>query len=149
MPNFLEKIWRNQIYLIFSCFFMILLIIMFFVNGLGVYEYVGDQILIMFTLLNMYTIYMQYMYTITKVEVEKLEGAYVMAGGNSGKGRDEVETIISNFGNEDVILDLDSDDGGMFGSSVVEANKNKNTKENFNENENKNNFNEYEKNRKI
>jgi hypothetical protein len=67
MPNLLEKIWRNQIYLIFSCFFMILLIIMFFVNGLGVYEYVGDQILIMFTLLNMYTIYMQYMYTITKV----------------------------------------------------------------------------------
>jgi hypothetical protein len=81
--------------------------------------------------------------------VQKLEGAYVMAGGNSGKGRDEVETIISNFGNEDVVLDLDSDDGGMFGSSVVEANKNKNTKKNFNENEDNNNFNEYEKSRKT
>ena len=86
------------------------------------------------------------MYTITQVEVHKLEGAYLIAGGKLGKGGDEIETIISNFGNEDVILDLDSDEGGMFGSSVVDTNKNNNL-QSINENKNKNEFKDFERNK--
>ncbi len=71
-PTLLDKIWRNQIFLIFSAFYIILVVITFAVNGFGVYEYIGDQILIIFTIMNMYTIYMQYMYSVTKMELTKL-----------------------------------------------------------------------------
>lgn len=71
-PTLLDKIWRNQIFLIFSVFYIVLLVITFVVNGFGVYEYIGDQILIIFTIMNMYTIYMQYMYSVTKMELTKL-----------------------------------------------------------------------------
>jgi hypothetical protein len=65
MPKLFDKIWRNQIFLIFSCFYIILLMIIFVINGFGVYEYIGDRILILFTIMNMYTIYLQYMYSVT------------------------------------------------------------------------------------
>ncbi len=58
--------------MIFSAFYIILVVITFVVNGFGVYEYIGDQILIIFTIMNMYTIYMQYMYSVTKMELTKL-----------------------------------------------------------------------------
>jgi len=62
--NFFDKIWRNQMFLAFSFLYIIVMIVMLVANGFSVYDYVGNRILILFTFMNMYTIYLQYMYSI-------------------------------------------------------------------------------------
>lgn len=49
----------------FSIFFIFISIVMFFVNGYNIFSYTGNRILLLFTQANMYTFYMQYMYSVT------------------------------------------------------------------------------------
>ena len=67
-----DKIWRNQIFMIFSIIFVIMILVMAFVNGYGVYDYVGSRILIFFVFMNLYTAYLLYMYSITHEELKEI-----------------------------------------------------------------------------
>ena len=96
--NFFSKIWRNQMFLVFSFIFFLVIIIMLIINGFSVYEYTGNRILILFGFMNMYTVYLQYMYSINGAEVKRLEREKIIGGGELN--RNEVETVISNFGGE-------------------------------------------------
>lgn len=52
-------------FLMFSFIFIVVIIVMLIINGFSVYEYTGNRILILFTFMNMYTIYLQYMFSVT------------------------------------------------------------------------------------
>lgn len=64
--EFFNKIWRNQMFLVFSFIFFLVISIMLVINGFSVYEYAGNRILILFGFMNMYTVYLQYMYSINE-----------------------------------------------------------------------------------
>lgn len=68
-----EKLWRNQLFMFFSIFFIFISIVMFFVNGYNVFSYTGNRILLLYTQANMYTFYMQYMYSVTAEEKTRIE----------------------------------------------------------------------------
>ena len=70
--NFFNKIWRNQMFLLFSFIFIVVIVVMLIIDGFSVYEYTGNRILILFGFMNMYTIYLQYMYSINSAEAKKL-----------------------------------------------------------------------------
>ncbi len=59
--------------------------------------------------MNIYTVYLQYMYSINGAEVKRLEREKIIGGGELN--RNEVETVISNFGGEEIMVDLDSEMG--------------------------------------
>ena len=63
-----SKLWRNQLFMFFSIFFIFISIVMFFVNGYHIFSYEGNRILLLYTQANLYAFYMQYMYSITKEE---------------------------------------------------------------------------------
>jgi hypothetical protein len=86
--NFFSKIWRNQMFLLFSFIFFIVIIVMLVIDGFSVYEYTGNRILILFGFMNMYTIYMQYMYSINGAEADRLEKEKII--GNGEYNRNEV-----------------------------------------------------------
>lgn len=56
--------------------------------------------------MNMYTIYLQYMYSVNTAEATRLQKDKVL--GNGDFTQNEVETIVSHFGNEEIMVDLDS-----------------------------------------
>ena len=68
-----DKLWRNQLFMFFSIFFLIITLVMFFVNGFHIFDMAGNRILFLFTAMNMYTFYMQYMYSITAEERDRIE----------------------------------------------------------------------------
>lgn len=105
-------------FLMFSFIYIILIIFMLIVSGFGVYEYAGNRILILYTFMNMYTYYLQYMYTVTRDQANNLDRNRIM-GDNMGN---QVETIISNFGNDEIMVDLDSEPG----SEIYHGNTNNN-----------------------
>lgn len=63
--NFFDKIWRNQMFLLFSFLYIVVILVMLIIEGFSVYEYTGNRILILFGFMNMYTIYLQYMFSIS------------------------------------------------------------------------------------
>lgn len=63
-----EMLWRNQLFLLFSIFFIVLTVAFFFVEGFEINSLTGSRILLLYTLMNMYTFYLQYMYSITSEE---------------------------------------------------------------------------------
>lgn len=63
--NFFDKIWRNQMFLLFSFLYIVIILVMLIIEGFSVYEYTGNRILILFGFMNMYTIYLQYMFSIS------------------------------------------------------------------------------------
>jgi len=62
-----SKIWRNQLYLIFVIFFIILVTGLIIFDGFHIFNLVGRRILLIFTVMNVYTFYMQYMYSVTRM----------------------------------------------------------------------------------
>ena len=62
--NFFNKIWRNQMFLLFSFIFIVVIVVMLIIDGFSVYEYTGNRIMILFGFMNIYTVYLQYMYSI-------------------------------------------------------------------------------------
>ena len=60
-------------FLAFSFLYIIVMIVMLVINGFSVYEYAGNRILILFSFMNMYTIYLQYMYSINSKEAQHLD----------------------------------------------------------------------------
>lgn len=71
--NFFDKIWRNQMFLLFSFLYIVVILVMLIIEGFSVYEYTGNRILILFGFMNMYTIYLQYMFSISSQEAAKLD----------------------------------------------------------------------------
>lgn len=67
-----QLLWRNQLFLFFSVFFIVMVIALFFVNGFEINSFAGNRILLLFTMMNMYVFYMQYMYTISKEERDRV-----------------------------------------------------------------------------
>lgn len=63
--GFTNKLWRNQMFMVFSAFFIVTLGVITISNEFTIFEYAGNLILLQFTVINMYTIFMQYMYSIT------------------------------------------------------------------------------------
>jgi hypothetical protein len=61
-----EMLWRNQLFLFFSVFFIVITIVLFFVNGFEINTLAGNRILLLYTSMNMYTFYMQYMYSLSR-----------------------------------------------------------------------------------
>lgn len=53
----------------------------FFVNGLSINYFMGNRILLLFTMMNMYTFYLQYMYSLSRDERGRVERGQVEAGG--------------------------------------------------------------------
>ena len=70
----------------FSIFFLFLTIVMFFVNGFSINDMAGNRILLLFTLMNMYTFYLQYMYSITGEERDKVEKGEIYGDANRQGG---------------------------------------------------------------
>mgnify|MGYP001057630229 CR=1 FL=1 len=105
-------------FLMFSSIYILVIVVMLIIEGFSVYEYTGNRILILFGFMNMYTIYLQYMYSINNQEALKLDRERLTGSGNLG--RSEVETIASHFGNEEIMVDLDSEAGdqSMFHQNI-------------------------------
>ena len=105
-------------FLMFSFIYIVVIVVMLIIEGFSVYEYTGNRILILFGFMNMYTIYLQYMYSINNQEAAKLDRERLTGSGNLA--RSEVETIASHFGNEEIMVDLDSEAGdqSMFHQNI-------------------------------
>ena len=44
-----SKLWRNQLFMFFSIFFIFTTIVMFFLNGFSIFSYSGNRILLLYT----------------------------------------------------------------------------------------------------
>lgn len=66
-----DKLWRNQLFLFFSVFFLFLTAMLFFIEGFRIYTYEGNRILVLYSLMNFYVFYLQYMYRVPKEELER------------------------------------------------------------------------------
>ncbi len=66
-----ELLWRNQLFLLFSASFIIMTIALIFINGFEINYLAKNRILLLF-FMNIYTFYMQYMYSISKEERERV-----------------------------------------------------------------------------
>lgn len=66
------RTWRSYLYMVFSSVFIIAVFIIIISNSLILYNYSAPAILIIFTLVNIYVYYLQYMYTITREELDKI-----------------------------------------------------------------------------
>jgi hypothetical protein len=76
--KFEGKLWRNQLFVFFSIFFIIVtffckysLNVVFFINGFDIHSFIGGRVLILYVELNTYLIYMQYMYSPTAEAIQK------------------------------------------------------------------------------
>lgn len=59
-----ERLWRNEMFLIYSGLFQIAQFIFFTIdNSFGVFQYDGSNVMFVYSFLNLYTWYLQYMYT--------------------------------------------------------------------------------------
>lgn len=97
-----ELMWRNQLFMFFSIFFIIVTVVLFFADGFEINSFAGNRILLLFTVMNMYTFYLQYMYSITREETQRtVRGQYE----NQGVGLLEVAT-----GSDGDCVDLEFDD---------------------------------------
>lgn len=67
-----SKLWRSQMYLIFSVFFIFTIGLFLVSNSFSIFNYSGQKIILVFTLINTYVIYLQYMYTLTRGENKRL-----------------------------------------------------------------------------
>ena len=68
-----SRTWRSYLYMVFSGVFIFAVFIIIVSNSLILYNYSAPVILIIFTLINIYVYYLQYMYTITREELDKIE----------------------------------------------------------------------------
>lgn len=60
-----SRMWRSQMFMFFSIFFIFAMVLFLLTNSLGIFNYSAEQILLVYTLTNLYIIYLQYMYTVT------------------------------------------------------------------------------------
>lgn len=67
-----ERTWRSYVFMVFSSVFILAVFIVVVSNSLILYNYSAPAILIVYTLINIYLYYLQYMYTITPEELQKL-----------------------------------------------------------------------------
>jgi hypothetical protein len=67
------RTWRSQLFMAFSSAFIIGVFIIVVSNALAPYNYSGSSILVVYTLVNVYVYYLQYMFTITREEAARLE----------------------------------------------------------------------------
>ena len=67
------RTWRSTLFMCFSSAFILAVFIILVSNALVPYNYSGSTILVVYSLINVYIYYLQYMYTITRDELERLE----------------------------------------------------------------------------
>ena len=60
-------------FMFFSLFFLFTTLVIFVMNGFRIHSYHGNRILLLYTEMNMYTFYMQYMYSVTSEELAKIK----------------------------------------------------------------------------
>lgn len=58
--------WRSEIYMILSAFFIFAIFVIVVSNSLILYNYSGEKIFFTYSLINVYVYYLQYMFTITR-----------------------------------------------------------------------------------
>ena len=68
-----EKLWRNQLFLFFSVFFLFVTVVLFIIGGLQINDYSESRILILYSEMNFYIYYLQYMFRVTPEEVERIK----------------------------------------------------------------------------
>jgi hypothetical protein len=62
-----DMLWRSQMFMAYSILFIVAMMIFVFTdNALGAYHYDGTTVIFLYGLMNLYTWYLQYMYTATK-----------------------------------------------------------------------------------
>jgi membrane protein YdbS with pleckstrin-like domain len=66
------KLWRSTIFILFSLVFLLAVIIIISSNALAIFNYKPSSILLVYTFVNTYIIYLQYMYSITREELDKI-----------------------------------------------------------------------------
>jgi hypothetical protein len=66
------RTWRSSLFMAFSSAFIFGIFIIIVSNSLVLFSYSGSSILIVYGLVNIYVYYIQYMFTITRDEVDKL-----------------------------------------------------------------------------
>lgn len=76
--KFEEKLWRHQLFVFFSIFFVLVTFfctlptnLVFFINGFDIHNFVGGRVLMLYVELNTYLFYMQYMYSPTSEAIQK------------------------------------------------------------------------------
>lgn len=66
------RTWRSYLFMSFSSVFIFAVFIIVISNSLILFNYSGSVILLVYALINVYIYYLQYMFTITREEVDKL-----------------------------------------------------------------------------
>jgi hypothetical protein len=62
-----DRLWRSELFMSYSILFIGAMIIFIFTdNALGSYDYNGTTVIFLYGLMNLYTWYLQYMYSPTK-----------------------------------------------------------------------------------
>jgi hypothetical protein len=64
-----NKLWRNQMFLFFTIFFIFVTFLLFLVEGYRIYDYSAHRILLLYSEMNFYVFYLQYMYRVTGSEM--------------------------------------------------------------------------------
>jgi len=68
-----HRMWRSSIFMYISMFFFISTIIFFFIGGYNVFDYSATKIMFYITFMNIYSYFLQYLYSPTKEQVERCE----------------------------------------------------------------------------
>lgn len=84
-----SKMWRNQLYLFLSLFFILAMALLLYTDSFTIFNYSGQRIFLVYTFFNFYVFYLQYMYTITREE------NYILKQGNDENGGNEGITVGS------------------------------------------------------
>jgi uncharacterized protein YhhL (DUF1145 family) len=61
-----------MLFMAFSCAFILAVFIIVVSNALAPYNYNGSGILVVYSLVNIYVYYLQYMFTVTREETERM-----------------------------------------------------------------------------
>lgn len=97
------KLWRSYIFLVFSSIFIVALFIIIATNSLMPYNYSGSAIFLVYGFVNVYVYYLQYMYTITREEADKLDNQCI-----TGEVEDSHESLtLGTLG--EVYIDINDD----------------------------------------
>ena len=112
-----EKLWRNQLFMFFSIFFIFISIVLFAVNGYSIFSYEGNRILVLFTEVNMYTFYMQYMYSVSGEEKIKIDRGQLYEENN--ELFEQHNDLLENRENKDCVdLEFDELPSGILNRSA-------------------------------
>lgn len=107
-----SKLWRSYIFVVFSSIFIVIIFIIACSNAFIPYNYEGPVIFLTYAFVNMYIYYLQYMFSITREEAEKMDKIRENGGIEAVHDMVTIGSIdIVDVDLEDGVNNVDADDG--------------------------------------